>query len=232
MLLFGRTCTKQVWQQSGSAFRSSRIHGTRTFTFTSRTYQRPRFFQNARQFFRHPPPPIKGGTACLAALSPAAFVTLSENEEESGKTGEQQMLEASRQELAEQVPGWLNGSKGFRRGVWKFLDTWIVEPIATGFRLLHLIFIFVPVIVTVPAIWIGKRHPDRDDERTGSLWWYAFLVNSMERAGAAFIKVRTISLTPTRKDYHADIRKAWPMGRLKNRYLSNRDVRNHVGSPL
>jgi aarF domain-containing kinase len=52
-----------------------------------------------------------------------------------------------------------------------------------------LIFIFVPVIVTVPVIWFGQRQPERDNERSGTLWWYAFLVNGMERAGAAFIKV-------------------------------------------
>jgi len=73
--------------------------------------------------------------------------------------------------------------------VWKFFDTWIVEPIATGFRLLHLIIIFVPVIITIPAIYIGQRQKDKDNERTGTLWWYEFLVHSMERAGAAYIKV-------------------------------------------
>ncbi|PSK42259.1 ABC1 family protein, mitochondrial [Elsinoe australis] len=49
--------------------------------------------------------------------------------------------------------------------------------------------IFVPVIITVPAIWIGSRQKDKDDERSGTIWWYGFLVSSMERAGAAFIKL-------------------------------------------
>jgi len=100
------------------------------------------------------------------------------------------MLQASRKELDEYVPERLRGSRKIRKAIWKFLDTWIVEPIATGFRLLHLIIIFVPVIVTIPAIWLGRRQKDKDDERTGTLWWYGFLVRSMERAGAAFIKVR------------------------------------------
>ncbi|KAI5197856.1 hypothetical protein AUEXF2481DRAFT_37953 [Aureobasidium subglaciale EXF-2481] len=192
-LLFGRACAKHAWQrQSNTALPFFQSQATRSFTFTARTYTRPRFFQNARHFFRNPPSPVKGGTACLAAaaLSPAAFVSLSENEEsEDGLTGEQQMLEASRKELAEQVPGWVGGSKSLRIGIWKFLDTWIIEPIATGFRLLHLIFIFVPVIVTVPVIWLGSRQAEKDNERSGTLWWYAFLVNGMERAGAAFIKL-------------------------------------------
>ena len=32
-------------------------------------------------------------------------------------------------------------------------------------------------------------HKDKDDERSGTLWWYSFLVHSMERSGAAFIKL-------------------------------------------
>jgi aarF domain-containing kinase len=49
--------------------------------------------------------------------------------------------------------------------------------------------IFVPVILSVPAIWFGRRHSDKDGERSGTLWWYGFLVRSMELAGPAFIKL-------------------------------------------
>lgn len=99
------------------------------------------------------------------------------------------MLEASRAELANSVPKALQGSKRVRRGIYFFIEDWIIEPIATGLRFLHLVVIFVPVILTVPVIWLGRRLPERDGERTGTLWWYGFLVTSMERAGAAFIKV-------------------------------------------
>jgi len=126
----------------------------------------------------------------LAALSPLAFVQLSEEESDDGKTGEEHMLEASQKELAEALPRYVQNSHGFRKTIWRFLDHYIIEPIATGFRFLHLVIIFVPVIITIPAIWIGIRHKDKDDERSGTLWWYGFLVRSMERAGAAFIKVR------------------------------------------
>lgn len=103
------------------------------------------------------------------------------------------MLAASREEIDNELPEWVSESKhGFRRRVYLFVDTWIIEPIATGFRFLHLMFIFVPVILTVPAIWFGPRVKQRDNERKGTLWWYAFLVHSMERAGAAFIKVGNI----------------------------------------
>ncbi|KAK6389259.1 hypothetical protein LTR65_006838 [Meristemomyces frigidus] len=99
------------------------------------------------------------------------------------------MLELSRQELDDYVPEVLRGSRKWRKTIWRALDTYLIEPLATGFRFLHLVIIFVPVICTVPVMWIGARRPDRDNERTGTLWWYGFLVASMERAGAAFIKL-------------------------------------------
>lgn len=136
---------------------------------------------------------MKGGSLLLAALGPAAFVQIAEEEEENyhdnGKTHEQQMLEISRQELAEYVPERLRNSRHFRRSLWRFFDTYIVEPLATGLRFLHLLVIFVPVVVTVPVIWLGSRQADKDNERSGTLWWYWLLVSSMERAGAAFIKL-------------------------------------------
>ena len=137
--------------------------------------------------FRLPPPP-RGTKLVLCALSPAAFIRISENEEQAGKTAEEQMLEASRKELENHVPQYLNGSK-FRRRVYFFIDYYIIEPFMTGVRFLHLALIFVPVLLTAPAIWFGKKLPDRDGERRGSLWWYGYLVWSMERAGASFIKV-------------------------------------------
>ena len=123
-------------------------------------------------------------------MSPLAFVEISHDKAGNGdKTHEEAMLEASRKELAEQVPKSLEKSKKYRRSIYFFIEDYIIEPIATGLRFLHLVIIFVPVIVTIPVIWIGSRNPNRDDERSGTIWWYGFLVSSMERAGAAFIKV-------------------------------------------
>ena len=149
---------------------------------------------NARRTFRAPPAPVKGGTALLAAISPAAFIQIADDDEEehhegNGKTHEEQMLDMSLQELADYVPERLRGSRRFRRSIWKFVDTYIVEPLATGLRFIHLVIIFVPVLATVPVIWLGARIQDKDNERSGTLWWYWFLVSSMERAGAAFIKL-------------------------------------------
>jgi aarF domain-containing kinase len=99
------------------------------------------------------------------------------------------MLEVSRKELREEVPKALKHSKKYRRRIYFFIDDYIIEPICTGLRFLHLVFIFVPVIATIPVLWLGTRRADKDNERSGTLWWYGFLVSSMERSGAAFIKV-------------------------------------------
>ena len=172
----------QVYRHLQLSLRSGRTH-TKDFSI----------LRTARRTFRTPPSPFKGGSALLLALTPAAFVQIADEDREkgtnNGKTHEEQMLALSRQELAEQVPERLKGSKKNRLAIWRFLDSYIIEPIATGLRFLHLMFIFIPVVAAVPVIWIGARRPDQDNERSGTIWWYGFLVKSMERAGAAFIKL-------------------------------------------
>lgn len=108
----------------------------------------------------------------------------------SGQTGEKRMLEASRAEISKKLDDDDRGFSRLRHGIVLFLDVYIWEPLCTGFRFLHLAVIFVPVLFAVPMIWLGTRQKDRDNERTGALWWYNFLVKGMEWAGPAFIKVR------------------------------------------
>ena len=139
--------------------------------------------------FRPPPKPPRTRILVWSLLTPATFVALSEEENDDGKTAEEHMLEASRAEIAKELPDDLHGYKRVLSGIWLFLDIVIVEPLATTFRFLHLVIIFVPVLATIPVIWFGSRKKDRDNERAGTLWWYSFLVRSMERAGPAFIKV-------------------------------------------
>ena len=126
----------------------------------------------------------------VAALSAGAFLELSQKDNSgTEQTGEHRMLELSRAEIKKKIP---DGDRGLPRLVHKvvlFLDMYIWEPIWTGVRFLQLVVIFVPVIVSVPAMWFGSRQPDRDNERSGTLWWYNFLVNAMEWAGPAFIKL-------------------------------------------
>jgi aarF domain-containing kinase len=122
-------------------------------------------------------------------LGAAAFVQLSEDNGGTDQTSEQRMLHVSRDEIKKKV------DENDRSVTWLWheaalcLDLYIREPICTGIRFLQLVVIFVPVILAVPAIWIGKQLPDRDNERMGTLWWYGFLVQAMEWAGPAFIKV-------------------------------------------
>lgn len=128
--------------------------------------------------------------AAAAALSPLAFVQISE-EDNGGteQTAEGRMLEASRDEIRKEVKDDVHGIRRLRDSIIVFLDVYLWEPLCTGTRFLHLVFIFVPVIATVPALWIGRRQKNKDNERSGTVWWYWFLVKSMERAGPAFIKV-------------------------------------------
>ncbi len=142
--------------------------------------------------WQYPRTPPRGTHILWAAtaLSPAVFVQLSEKDNHgTEQTAETRMLAASREEIAKKLSDDDHGFSRFRHGVILFLDVYIWEPICTGLRFFHLVVIFVPVILTVPAIWLGSRQKNRDNERSGTLWWYWFLVNSMERAGPAFIKV-------------------------------------------
>lgn len=128
--------------------------------------------------------------AAGGGLGAVAFVELSDKGTASpGDTGEKRMLEASRAEIRK-TAGENDGTLSWlQRRVVLFLDLYIWEPLCTGLRFVQLVVIFVPVILTVPAIWVGSRIPERDNERTGTLWWYGFLVQAMEWAGPAFIKV-------------------------------------------
>lgn len=128
-----------------------------------------------------------------AALTPGAFLKLAKNGDDDEKTGEMQMLEVSRQEVRKTVAENARGVAKLRQSLFVFWYCYIYEPIATGFRFVHLAIIFLPVIVTLPAIWLGPKVKDRNGQRTGTLWWYGFLVKSMERAGPAFIKVTLFS---------------------------------------
>ncbi|KAK3401771.1 hypothetical protein B0T20DRAFT_402559 [Sordaria brevicollis] len=140
--------------------------------------------------YYRPPRITLWAKATNGALATAAFVSLSE-EDNSGteQTAELRMLAASREEIEKKVGEEVTGLRRIGKKILLFLDLYIWEPLWTGIRFLELVTIFVPVIITVPAIWFGERQPDRDNERSGTLWWYGFLVQAMEWAGPAFIKL-------------------------------------------
>jgi len=70
-----------------------------------------------------------------------------------------------------------------------FLRRKLIEPIRTGLRFLHLIWIFAPVVIAVPLLLLGTV--EDDSTRWGALVWYDFLVSRMQKAGPTFIKVRS-----------------------------------------
>lgn len=140
-----------------------------------------------------PPKPRGVKIKLLAALSPGAFIALSEVSTEDGKTPEEHMLEASRAELVRELPDDVHGLRRLWRFIYINFDQYILEPCATTLRFFHLMVIFLPLIAAVPAVWVGPRKKDHNDERAGTLWWYSFLVHCMERAGPAFIKVSPTS---------------------------------------
>lgn len=85
--------------------------------------------------------------------------------------------------------------------IWRVLHLvhdWIIEPLSTTRRFIHLALLFLPVIFTAPILLLeafdGSRdkrrgRARRDGERPTTRWWYSFLVAQMERAGPTFIKV-------------------------------------------
>ncbi|KAH8775443.1 hypothetical protein F5883DRAFT_546028 [Diaporthe sp. PMI_573] len=185
---------QKPWQKQWQKLREEKGH-TSGQTSGETSGQRRQGSRRQQQGWQWTVPPHRGRAPLLAAaqatgaLGTAAFFKLSENEEATGDTGEQRMLQASRKEIAKNVDADDRGLSRLQHKVAFFLDLYVWEPLCTGFRFLHLALIFVPVILAVPAIWIGRRQKDRDNERSGTLWWYGFLVTGMEWAGPAFIKL-------------------------------------------
>jgi aarF domain-containing kinase len=69
------------------------------------------------------------------------------------------------------------------------LQEHIWEPLLTARRFTHLFFLFVPVIITMPMLLVGKPERRYKGDRWGAVWWYEFLVRRMQSAGPTFIKV-------------------------------------------
>lgn len=136
------------------------------------------------------------GTVTLAVVAPLGLSSNRSGErrnQEDGpeKTTEQLMLEESDLEREELWMVSKDQPLIFRvyRNIQVFVVNWVIEPLATGFRFITLVTIFVPVILAVPLCCLGSRIPEKSNERKGVIMWYAFLIKSMENAGPTFIKV-------------------------------------------
>ncbi|GES90640.1 ABC1-domain-containing protein [Rhizophagus clarus] len=73
--------------------------------------------------------------------------------------------------------------------IYNLISDYIVEPILISCRFTYLLCIFLPLIIGSPLILLGKKVPECNNERTGTLWWYNRLMRSMEMAGPTFIKL-------------------------------------------
>lgn len=177
--VFGRFCARSILRQqckSVPRFTTSSFRQLHTRQTAWRSNNSKRFVLQA--------------SVGAAGLGTATFVELSQQENgNTGETGEHRMLEISREEIRKKVADDDRGLSRIVHEIALFIDLYIWEPICTGARFVQLVVIFVPVIISVPAIWFGPRDSKRDNERTGTLWWYNFLVNAMELAGPAFIKL-------------------------------------------
>ncbi|GAA6008953.1 hypothetical protein JCM11491_003845 [Sporobolomyces phaffii] len=85
------------------------------------------------------------------------------------------------------------------RRFFRIVKEYLLEPISTSLRFVHLAFLFLPVLVTAPILALefvddstvvkGRRREKRTRERTTTRWWYRLLVHQMEWAGPTFIKL-------------------------------------------
>ncbi|PLB50537.1 putative ubiquinone biosynthesis protein [Aspergillus steynii IBT 23096] len=163
------------------------------------------------------------GVALFASLTPGAFLKLVEEEGDGGgKTSEMQMLEISRQEMQQCVTEKVQGLPRFFQSLFIFWNYYIYDTVATGCRFVHLVAVFLPVILAAPAVWFGRRIEGRKGSRTGTLWWYNYLVKSMERAGPTFIKLgqwaasRTDIFPPELCDYMSSLHSNAPAHSLQD----------------
>src|ERR1700712_2049813 len=124
LLAKGRSCFRQ-WPLPGSRQQFSSHTFRARFSQTSVPSRSQRFSRPRALLF------------ASAALTPAAFVQLSTDGGDSGKSGEELMLEASLAEMKESVPRLLENSNKHRRNLYFFLDAWIYEPVCTALRFFH-----------------------------------------------------------------------------------------------
>lgn len=93
-------------------------------------------------------------------------------------TFEERLLAKSEAERQERLA---SGNNGPLARFYSITSDWIVEPVATLLRFVHLCIIFVPVVLATPLVWLG--------ERRGGRVFYSVLLHQMMMAGPAFIKL-------------------------------------------
>lgn len=70
------------------------------------------------------------------------------------------------------------------------LTDYVIDPCITIARFVELTLIFVPVLLTAPICWIGRKDSRTGENvRSGARLWFKYLRWSAEHAGASFIKL-------------------------------------------
>lgn len=110
-----------------------------------------------------------------------------------GDTFESGLFLASQQELEEEKQHYrqekLNLPLGFIYKITFAINDYVWEPLVTIGRFVELTVIFLPILITIPISWFGKKDPSNNNERSGSIMWYKVLRFTLESAGASFIKL-------------------------------------------
>lgn len=146
-----------------------------------------------------------------AAIAPLALNKSDDRPEDDPQTREQVLYEISQQQQKEDQlqkyhsidtddDDYEQGSKYSLSRLLYLGHTYVVEPISTIIRFLHLVFLFAPVILSMPMVFLGPtksygtKSPDKltsneSYERRGAELWFRYLAWTMEMAGPSFIKL-------------------------------------------
>ncbi|EGW35438.1 uncharacterized protein SPAPADRAFT_64563 [Spathaspora passalidarum NRRL Y-27907] len=106
-----------------------------------------------------------------------------------GETYEMSLYKASQREETEQYEEFRIQKKSHPNIIKRIyyyirftLTDYVIDPTITFIRFMELSLIFVPLLITSPICWIGKRN-------SGAKLWYKMLRHAAELAGASFIKL-------------------------------------------
>lgn len=107
-----------------------------------------------------------------------------------GDTYENGLFLSSQQELEDEIESYrkdrLSRRLGFIYKISFAFHDYVWEPLVTIGRFVELTIIFLPIVITLPISWFGKK---KNNTRSGSIFWYKVLRFSLETAGASFIKL-------------------------------------------
>ncbi|KAG7862970.1 hypothetical protein KL939_000289 [Ogataea angusta] len=98
----------------------------------------------------------------------------------SQKELEKESNEIRREQKSRKYTGWFYYIK-----YWLLDYVW--EPVITVTRFVELTSLFIPMFVTYPIVFFGKRNKEGDT--SGALLWYRLVRHLAELAGASFIKL-------------------------------------------